>query len=404
MSVRQLKDGRMICEYRLEGKKKVKYFGRGLEAQKAAESFDADLKATGTIRNYKRHQIIEQGVTINELAREYLLQKSKTELTKTSVNALQYKLFNVILPEIGHLKAATLTHKRLDNYVEKRLGTPRLVRIGTKEKPLWKIMKNLDPAGRKKTVYIKKTTVHRELSDIQAILNWAVTKKYLVGNPVMGHKKPKKDNEILKPPSVKETLAILAESAPHLIRALKISFFTGLRPGAEELFRLTWPDVDLDERTIFIVSAKKNGPPSRTVPLHDELVKDLTAWQKEDKKKTVNTIITWNDKPIKSAKHAFSAAKRRAGITRRIRLYDFRHAAVSNMLGNNADLKSVSQIIGHSRTDTTTRIYQHTNMDLLKKSIATIPGLTTPGRTDKVIDLASAKKNRKENKTLQEKG
>jgi len=391
MSIRTLKDGRHVCQYYINGKSKRKYYGRDLAGKQAAQNFDDHLKSHGRIRPYTHQAPMEQSVLFQTLALEYLTVKSKTDLANSTWTAMQYKLSRVILPDLGHLQAHGITHKRLDQYVTKRLTTPRAVTTGSSKKPVIKHLKNPDGSTR----YISRSTVHRELCDIQAILNWAVSKHYLIKNPVMGYKKPKLDNAIIKPPTKTETLAILSQSAPHVIRALKLSFFTGLRPGEKELFRLTFNDVDFDKKTIFIISAKKNGIPFRTVPLHKELLADLVTWQKKDKKIDCHHIINFKDKAIKSIKSAFKAAKRRAGITRRIRLYDFRHAAITNMLEQGADLKSVSQIAGHSRTDTTTKIYQHTSTELLRQQIDRLPDLQTPQNDNKIIDFKRIEKRPK---------
>lgn len=371
MSVAQLKDGRWVCRYRKDGKGKTEYFGRGLDAQQKAEEFNEDLKKKGIIRSYEKQESLKSGVKFETLAAEYLSVYGPANLTKSSLYNLEYSLAAVILPELGHLLAASLTHKRLDDYVNKRLNTPRQIRKGTRDNPKYEDMKNPDGT----TKYISRSTVHRELCNIQAILNWAVLKKYLISNPVIGHKKPKRDDAILKPPTQKETRRILSKCAPHLIRALKVSYFTGLRPGAEELFRLTWADVDFEERTIFIVSAKKKGLPHRTVPLHDELLSDMTRWQKEDQEDSIDYIVSFKGKPIKSIKKAYAGALKRAGIARRIRLYDFRHAFATNFLSSGGDLKTVSEMLGHSRTDTTTKIYHHTSIELQRQEIKKLPGL-----------------------------
>lgn len=393
MSIHTTKDGRHFCQYYIKGKQKRKFFGHGLAARSQAEKYDLGLKNAGAIKPYNFQDPLDKSVLFESLAVEYLTIKRKTDLAQSTVDALNYKLSKIILPEIGHLQAPGITHKRLDQYVLKRLSTARTVMAGTKEKPEIKTLKNPDGSTR----FISRSTVHRELCDIQAILNWAVTNHYIIRNPVQGHKKPKKDNAIIKPPTKTETLAIIAQAAPHLIRALKISFFTGLRPGATELFRLTWADVDFDEKTIFIISAKKKGIPFRVVPLHDELLKDLERWKKQDKKNTCKNLISFNDLPIKTVKNAFKAAKRRAGITRRIRPYDFRHAAITMMLENDGDLKSVSQIAGHSRTDTTTQIYQHISKKLLRKQIDRLPDLQTPAPTEneKIINFSKVLKGQK---------
>lgn len=387
MSTGTLKDGREYCQYYIERKLKREYFGRGLAARKAAQDRDAELKEQGAIRDYSHSLPIQSGVTFEELATAYMDIKSKTDLTPSSWAATTYKLASVIIPEIGHLQAARLTHGRLDEYVKKRLTTQMTTAIGPKSNPV--IKKLCTPAGEPR--YPSRSTINRELCDIQAIMNWAVEKQYLIANPVLGHKKPKLDNAVLKPPTAKETIAILNECVPHLIRALKISYFTGLRPGAEELFRLTWADVDIENKSIFIVSAKKKGLPYRTVPIHDELLDDLIRWKKDDRNIPSQHIINFQGRPVKSVKLAFRAAKRRAGITRRLRLYDFRHAFATTLLSGGSNLKTVSEILGHSRPDTTIRVYQHTNLEQKREEINKLPGLKT-NLPENVIEYSRFKK------------
>ncbi|MGD9824276.1 hypothetical protein [Desulfobacter sp.] len=106
----------------------------------------------------------------------------------------------------------------MNPYVEKRLSTRQTVTRGSgkrkKAEPVFL------PDGKPKMV--PRSSVNRELCHIQAIMNWAVEKKYLLTNPVLGHGKPKKDDKRSKPPTPMEVKIILAYSAPHLIRALNI--------------------------------------------------------------------------------------------------------------------------------------------------------------------------------------
>jgi integrase len=71
-------------------------------------------------------------------------------------------------------------------------------------------------------------------------------------------------------------------------------------------------------------------------------------------------VVHYHGNRVASLKTAWKAAKSRAGITRRMRLYDLRHLAASEMLAGGADLKSVSEILGHASPEMTLRIYQHT--------------------------------------------
>jgi integrase len=112
-----------------------------------------------------------------------------------------------------------------------------------------------------------------------------------------------------------------------------------------------------------VVSARKGGPAIRLVPI-EGAIEHLERWFDEDSKAfgdrvTNVTLIHFRGERISSLKRAWSTAKTKAGVTRRLRPYDLRHAFVTEAMRNSADLKSVSQIIGHSRPDTTLREYQH---------------------------------------------
>jgi len=98
----------------------------------------------------------------------------------------------------------------------------------------------------------------------------------------------------------------------------------------------------------------------------------------QDKDKINSGFITYRDRPVKRIKKAFNAAKKRAGINRRLRIYDFRHSFATTVLGEEGDLKSASEIMGHSRTETTMQIYQHTNTKLHRKTINKLPEINLP--------------------------
>ena len=350
MSVSCLKDGRWVCRfYDATGKGKAKYFGRGLEAEKAAHSFNESLD----IRPMKKRTPARGSAYFRDLVQVYTEAKMGINSESTLDNFL-LKMKGVIMPEIGATQAIRLTTHRLDQYVTKRIK-----------------------AG------VKKTTIHREISDIQAVLNWAVGRKYLAFNPVEKYKKPKRDDEVIRPPTTDEINALIDNSPDHLARALTLSFFTGIRPGKRELLSRCWHDIDWQEKTIFVVSAKKGGDIKyRSIPLHPELFTLLQKWHDADrfwaiekKRPLPDRIIHWHGKPVLRISKAFYAAKKRAAITRRLRPYDFRHAFASWALKRNANLKATSELLGHSRTDTTTRIYQHTDTAMHQDVINLLPGL-----------------------------
>lgn len=114
------------------------------------------------------------------------------------------KFRRVILPVVGELPALDLTPARLDEYAGER------VRDG-----------------------VKRTTIHREISDIRAVLRWAVKRHLIASNPMDGYEMPKRDDARISPPSDAEFQVILKMASPHLQRAMLIAYHTGLRPGRD---------------------------------------------------------------------------------------------------------------------------------------------------------------------------
>jgi integrase len=356
MSVHLRKDGRWVVHFKdpENGTLKMKYFGRGLEGEAKAQAYNDSLG----LRPWTRRTPIRKSPLFTDLVNAYQIAK-ESDLSEASFDNLAWKMEGVILPALGHMQALRITPYTLDLYVAKRLKTG-----------------------------IKKTTVHRELSDIRAVLNWSVKRQYITRNPILGYEMPKRDDAVSRPPSPEEVTLLLKHSPYHLKRSIYLAYYTGVRPG-KELYSIRWSDVSWDEKYIMVISAKKGGLRVRHVPVHDDFYDVLLSWfesesswkwfDPEKHKVAELSIINYRGATVKSVKKAFNTAKLNAGITWRLRLYDFRHAAITNMLAGGADLKATSTIAGHTRTDTTTRTYQHAATQLHRAAINKIPKLRDPG-------------------------
>ena len=88
--------------------------------------------------------------------------------------------------------------------------------------------------------------------------------------------------------------------------------------------------------------------------------------------------VHWHGRPVKSLKTAWKSALAKAGISRRIRPYDLRHAFATYALEAGADPGAVARIMGHSDTSMLRRNYQHV-LDLQKqKVVQSVPALDVP--------------------------
>lgn len=323
MSVHQLRDGRWYVEYRRpdSNKKRREYFGRGLEAETAARERFAQVG----VRTYG-FDTPATGPTFIDVARAYLQDKAQS-LTATTLAGMIPKIKAVYLPTFGHLLASNVTESRVQQYIQNRLQT------------------------------VKKTTVHRELSDIRAILNWAVKKRIIPVNPMIGATWPRRDDERIRPPSADEVRAILAHAQPHLARALSIAWYCGMRVG-EELLSRRWQDVDWDSQLLYVVSAQKGGLDTRRVPIASELWPRLLQWYIEDGEADLY-IIRWRGKRVSTLKTAWKRAKKKAGITRRLRPYDLRHNFSTSLMDAGVDPQTVGTMMGHRDKSTTLYVYRH---------------------------------------------
>jgi integrase len=335
MSVHQLPDGRWIAKFPPgtipEAPKKTKeYFGRGVAAERAAHDYN-DRLGMGT-RRLVRTPIFA------ELARAYLAGTAGV-IAATTEDRWRVRMDGTILPRVGAVMAHDITPEFLDRYVAERSKT------------------------------VKRNTISREITDIRSILRWAVKRKLLATNPMSDYEMPRSTDLRIRPPSKEEIEAILAHSVPHLRRAILLSYNCGLRPG-KELFSLTWDSVDLIGQTITVISAEKGGLEERVVPLSASFCYTMAQWLEEDEKAGMRYLVHFRGGKVGNMQAAWKNAKKRARITRRLRLYDLRHAFTSILLSKGADLRSVSELLGHRSVSMTLSVYAHVSGDLKRAAVA----------------------------------
>lgn len=316
---------------------KKEYFGRGATAQAKAEKRDHELG----LRKTRPRAIQSEGPLFMELAAEYV----NKGFSANSKKHLLIRLEANILPAIGNTYAIKITFSDIDNYVNTRRKS------------------------------VKDNTIRREIVDIKAILNWSVKRRppLIPYNPIRDYPAPQADDEVIIPPTIEEAKAIMQHANERLIRAIKISWYTGLRPGAVELLSLTWSNVLWDRGVIRITSANKGGAPYREVPIHDDLLTELKAWWEKDGKISC-PIVHHNGNPVRAILKPWKQAMAKAGITRRLRPYDLRHLFVTQAIEAGIDYKTLSDIVGSS-PETLRKHYQHVSNEARRKAISIIPKL-----------------------------
>ena len=83
------------------------------------------------------------------------------------------------------------------------------------------------------------------------------------------------------------------------------------------------------------------------MPIRDDVLGLLRRWHEEDRQTGSAYVIAYKGRPVRSISSGWHNALRRAGIARRIRPYDLRHAFASLALVYGADIKCVAETMGH---------------------------------------------------------
>jgi integrase len=339
MSVCIRADGTIFVNWSESGKKKRKYFGKDLKAMAEAVRFNVSITLPPAPQQL-------QGPVFTELVNAYLAAKVAS-MSTVSMDNLVYKLQGVILPALGDLEVMRMNFATIDDYIAVR--------------------------ARK----VKHTTIHRELSDVRAILRWAVRRQLIPRNPIEGFEMPRRDDAQILPLAQGEIEAIIAHSPEHLRRAMLLSFFCGLRPGAVELLSIRYNQVNWSAMSITIISARKGGLVRREIPIHGSL--PLRQWFEDDGADPARHIITWQGQPVQKIARAFTRAKKAAGVGgRKIPMYALRHAFVSSLIRLGVDIRTIADMAGHD-VATMLKHYAHGMDETRRNAISMLPDMHPVG-------------------------
>ena len=251
--------------------------------------------------------------------------------------------------------------KQLDNMrlALKRMGTMPVDTID--EGMLEKLMEELASGG------VRPATVRKRMATLRTVLRWGEVNGYC-GN-VAFPRLPAPQYERFVPPTVEEIAAMMCVAPPHLQRVIILGAQFGVRVGSCELFQLTWDDVDWAKRVLRVHGSRKNpNAPWREVPIREALVPVFEQWHQEDVGQGIEYLVHWQGKPIGvQISGAWRKTLRRAGITRRIRPYDLRHAFGTELVAAGVDVGTVARLMGHSNPIMLLNHYQYV-MDSQKRA------------------------------------
>lgn len=163
-----------------------------------------------------------------------------------------------------------------------------------------------------------------------------------------------------------------------------LCLYTGLRIG--EICALQWEDISLKESSIMVrktvqrlpikkVNAKTtlkiNPPKSKTsyrkVPIPHFICKHLEKYKQEDLK---TFLLTGNTHPLdpRTYQYRFNKYLKESNI-RHVNFHALRHTFATRCIQTGIDVKTVSEILGHSNINITMNFYVYSSFDFKKEQI-----------------------------------
>lgn len=160
-----------------------------------------------------------------------------------------------------------------------------------------------------------------------------------------------------------------------------LCLFTGLRLG--EICSLKWSDIDLngkllyvnrtvqriavddrDTKTVLLEGAPKSMYSKREIPIPDSIMPYLHLFKRPD-----GYVISENGPTEpRTYQYRFQKLLADAGIGRH-NFHVIRHTFATNCINSGADIKSLSEILGHSNVNITLNRYVHPTIDVKRKHL-----------------------------------
>ena len=174
-------------------------------------------------------------------------------------------------------------------------------------------------------------------------------------------------------------LSVLCVDTDRFRLGVLLCLFTGLRLG--ELCALKWSDIDFTNKTLtvrrtvqrlyvenaatktaLVETAPKSGNSKREIPLQDAVVTLLNDFR------NAKEYVFGGDKPLdpRTMQNHYKKILKEAGVTYK-NFHTLRHTYATNCIEGGTDVKSLSEMLGHSSVKITLNYYVHPSMDTKRR-------------------------------------
>lgn len=340
----QRKDGRWECRLSMgsmNGKRIYKSF-YGNTAQEAEYRMMVFAQA-------EQSSPIVTEMTVRELASEWLYVTQNRIKESTGAN-YRMKLDKHILPAFGDKNCSMLTAKDIYSFIERKMRSGLSARYVADIIVLFK-------------------SIFRYACREYAIRN--------VLDSIIMPKSKKNEVKVFSKEQQRTLSAYLNSSRDLTTLGIAISLYTGLRIG--ELCALQWQDIDIKNKTLtvrktiqriqviggkkktkVVITEPKSSNSMRTIPIPDCLISMIAQFVSSPDA----FVLSSNNRPVepRTMQNRFKRVLDNAKLPS-INYHSLRHAFATGAIEIGFDIKTLSEILGHSSVEVTLNRYIHSSMD-----------------------------------------
>ncbi|MDE5565916.1 MAG: site-specific integrase [Anaeroplasmataceae bacterium] len=294
---------------------------------------------------------------LKELLQIWLTKYAKPTLKVRSFNKYQSLVSLHISPVIGQYDIKDITSDIIQDYLIEKLKSGNMVT----HQPL------------------AVNTIYSIVSILKQTFKLACNLELISKNPTQAIKLPpskEKDIYALSREEQKRIEEFCLKSYKNNYLGFIICLYTGIRLG--ELLALTWEDVDFtkkylyvkktsytlsqNNKRIIVIDTPKTKKSIRVIPLPDKLLNLLEIYKNNSNCKYI--IHTYKNKMVetRSYQRTFDSVLRKC----KIKHYNFhclRHTFVTRALELGIDIKTLSEILGHTNVSITLNRYAHSLLE-----------------------------------------
>lgn len=356
-NIRKRKDGRWEGRYLVYDKEKGKKRYRSVYASTYEEVREkmAEEKNKGTNRQEGiRYKAALGDIRLSDMAQEWL------EDIKDKKKPSTYVKYNLVYHNhIEKIFRDTMLADLTDGFVEEEL-----------------------PDYLSESIYKSIYCVMNQILKFTA-------RRYFVTVPIL--KKPScegknKPVKVLAKSEQKKLILVLYKATDRFKMAVLMCLFTGLRLG--ELCALKWEDIDFENKiltvsrtvqrlyaegyetkTVLVESVPKSECSHREIPLSDAALEWFIKFQNGKE------YVFGGSKPLepKTMQYHFKKILKEAELPNK-NFHILRHTFSTNCIEGGTDVKSLSEMLGHSNVQITLNRYVHPSMDTKRRYIDKLLG------------------------------